>query len=93
MAFLYFSSNEVLEEKRKRIEQAKYEAGMKCRIEIQDGTIVEVNEDAQLHFVKFETRQIDFFFFFFFFNFFFFFFSIFSHISFISLKINLNLQK
>ena len=32
---------------------------MKCRIEIQDGTIVEVNEDAQLHFVKFETRQIE----------------------------------
>ena len=32
---------------------------MKCRIEIQDDTIVEVNEDAQLHFVKFETRQIE----------------------------------
>ena len=54
-----FSSIEALEEKRKRIEQAKYEAGMKCRIEIQDDTIVEVNEDAQLHFVKFETRQIE----------------------------------
>ena len=53
------SSIEALEEKRKRIEQAKYEAGMKCRIEIQDDTIVEVNEDAQLHFVKFETRQIE----------------------------------
>ena len=53
------SSTEALEEKRKRIEQAKYEAGMKCRIEIQDDTIVEVNEDAQLHFVKFETRQIE----------------------------------
>ena len=55
----FISSTEALEEKRKRIEQAKYEAGMKCRIEIQDDTIVEVNEDAQLHFVKFETRQIE----------------------------------
>ena len=53
------SSIEALEEKRKRIEQAKCEAGMKCRIEIQEGTIVEVNEDAQLHFVKFENRQIE----------------------------------
>ena len=52
-------SSEVLEEKRKRIQKAKTEAGMKCRIEIQDDAIVEVNEDARLHFVKFETRQIE----------------------------------
>lgn len=32
---------------------------MKCRIEIQDDAIVEVNEEARLHFVKFETRQIE----------------------------------
>lgn len=32
---------------------------MNCRIEIQDNAIVEVNEEARLHFVKFETRQIE----------------------------------
>ena len=32
---------------------------MKCRIEIEDGSIIEVNEDARLHFIKFETRQIE----------------------------------
>ena len=53
-------SLEALEEKRKRIQRAKTEAGMKCRIEIQDEeAIVEINEDARLHFVKFETRQIE----------------------------------
>ena len=48
-----------MEEKRLRFEKAKIEAGMKCRVEIQDDAIVEVNEDARLHFVKFETRQIE----------------------------------
>ena len=32
---------------------------MKCRIEIEDGSIIEINEDARLHFIKFETRQIE----------------------------------
>ena len=32
---------------------------MNCRIEILDDAIVEVNEEARLHFVKFETRQIE----------------------------------
>ena len=32
---------------------------MKCRVVIKDEAIIEVNEDARLHFVKFETRQIE----------------------------------
>ena len=59
MLKFFIFSNEALEEKRTRIEKAKLEAGMNCRIEILDDAIVEVNEEARLHFVKFETRQIE----------------------------------
>ena len=52
-------SPENLEEKRKRIEIGRIEAGSKCRVQIEDLNIVEVIEDARLHFVKFETRQIE----------------------------------
>ena len=54
-----FYSAENLEEKRQRIEKARIEAGANCRVEIEGLNIVEVIEDARLHFVKFETRQIE----------------------------------
>jgi hypothetical protein len=54
-----FYSEESLEDRRQRIEAGKEEAGIPCRIEIHDGAIYEIIEGARLHFVKFETRQIE----------------------------------